>query len=446
MLYTATVAERVITLDKTEFHQDAVGKDFVTLVLDEEWSGTEFTIVVFYRGRTSRGTSEICGKRLWYGEPVDVPPEALTEAGDLRLTVLGVWPDGDRIVTCEMEDGGEVCWSGAHDVDWAVEPGEDAIDALIRMVKASAAAAEDAAQSADAAEEAAKRAEEVASQTAIPEGGEAGQFLTKTAEGPEWADLPVAEETDPTVPAWAKADVKPTYTAAEVGADASGAAAQALADANAYTDEAIEALPTPDVSGQIAAHNASGAAHSDIRNNLSAVSQRLNALADSDDTTLDQLSEVVAYIKDNRELIDSVTGSVDSKVEAALAEAKASGEFDGPQGAQGEQGIQGVQGPAGVGVSSVEQTTTSTADGGLNVFTVTLTDGSALTFTVRNGSKGSQGEQGEQGEQGPKGDTGATGATGAAGYTPVRGTDYWTAADIAEIKGYVDEAILGGAW
>ena len=35
---------------------------------------------------------------------------------------------------------------------------------------------------------------------------------------------------------------------------------------------------------------------------------------------------------------------------------------------------------------------------------------------------------------------------GADGKTPVRGTDYWTAADIAQIKGYVDEAILGGAW
>lgn len=47
---------------------------------------------------------------------------------------------------------------------------------------------------------------------------------------------------------------------------------------------------------------------------------------------------------------------------------------------------------------------------------------------------------------GPKGDRGATGATGTAGKTPVRGTDYWTAADIAQIKSYVDEAILGGAW
>lgn len=34
---------------------------------------------------------------------------------------------------------------------------------------------------------------------------------------------------------------------------------------------------------------------------------KLNALADSDDTTLDQLSEIVAYIKANKELIESVT-------------------------------------------------------------------------------------------------------------------------------------------
>lgn len=35
---------------------------------------------------------------------------------------------------------------------------------------------------------------------------------------------------------------------------------------------------------------------------------------------------------------------------------------------------------------------------------------------------------------------------GEDGYTPVRGTDYWTQEDIATIKGYVDEAILNGAW
>lgn len=62
---------------------------------------------------------------------------------------------------------------------------------------------------------------------------------------------------------------------------------------------------------------------------------------------------------------------------------------------------------------------------------------------------GSQQEVSFLAPQGPKGDTGAqgaTGATGAAGKTPVRGTDYWTETDKAEIKAYVDQAILGGAW
>ena len=37
-----------------------------------------------------------------------------------------------------------------------------------------------------------------------------------------------------------------------------------------------------------------------------------------------------------------------------------------------------------------------------------------------------------KGEKGDKGDKGDTGAAGADGYTPVKGTDYWTAADKAE--------------
>lgn len=41
---------------------------------------------------------------------------------------------------------------------------------------------------------------------------------------------------------------------------------------------------------------------------------------------------------------------------------------------------------------------------------------------------------------------GFQGPAGKDGYTPVRGTDYWTEEDIATIKGYVDEAILNGAW
>lgn len=47
--------------------------------------------------------------------------------------------------------------------------------------------------------------------------------------------------------------------------------------------------------------------------------------------------------------------------------------------------------------------------------------------------------------------TSANGTTAADlkgnnGYTPQKGKDYWTEEDKTEIKGYVDEAILGGAW
>lgn len=45
----------------------------------------------------------------------------------------------------------------------------------------------------------------------------------------------------------------------------------------------------------------------DIRNSITELTIRLNALADSDDTTLDQLSEIVAYIKSNKDLISAIT-------------------------------------------------------------------------------------------------------------------------------------------
>lgn len=108
--------------------------------------------------------------------------------------------------------------------------------------------------------------------------------LEKALEGKQPAGAYLTEETDPTVPDWAKAPEKPGYTAKEVGADPAGTAAS-----------------------RVAAHNTGADAHSDIRLLIQGLTDRLNALADSDDTTLDQLSEVVSYIKSNRELISSIT-------------------------------------------------------------------------------------------------------------------------------------------
>ena len=56
-------------------------------------------------------------------------------------------------------------------------------------------------------------------------------------------------------------------------------------------------------------HNTSDASHADIRSALANLVQRLDALANSEDTDLDQLKEIVAYIKENKNLIDGVTAS-----------------------------------------------------------------------------------------------------------------------------------------
>ena len=151
---------------------------------------------------------------------------------------------------------------------------------------------------------------------------------------------------------------------------------------------------------------------------------------------------------------------------------------------------------AGIGIESLEQTTISTDNSGINIWTATLTDGSTYQFEVRNGQRGEKGEkglqgapgekgdpftyadftaeqlaalkgpkgdkgdtgeqgpqgekgdtgpqgpkgiqgiqgiQGPKGEQGEQGETGPQGPAGTNGYTPVRGTDYWTAADQEQI-------------
>ena len=83
-----------------------------------------------------------------------------------------------------------------------------------------------------------------------------------------------------------------------------------------------------------------------------------------------------------------------------------------------------VVGEDGVDIVSVVQTTSSTEDGGDNIITVTRSDGSSSTFTVKNGSKGDQGIRGEtgpQGLQGPRGFQGIQGETGPQGATGPQG-------------------------
>lgn len=90
--------------------------------------------------------------------------------------------------------------------------------------------------------------------------------------------------------------------------DAKGAAADSLASAKSYTDTKTSNLAsTTVVDNKVSSHNTSTSSHSDIRDLITGLTTRLNTLANSDDTTLDQMSEVVAYIKNNKNLIDGIT-------------------------------------------------------------------------------------------------------------------------------------------
>lgn len=164
------------------------------------------------------------------------------------------------------------------------------------------------------------------------------------------------------------------------------------------------------------------------------------------------------------------------------ASGSSSADLIGPQGPRGLTGATGKDGSPGVDGITPELSigTVTTLSAGSNA-TATITgtkEKPLLNLGIPKGRDGEgtgSGESGADGEDGGyyvpsvdangnlnwtatkndmpsvpatniKGAQGSKGDTGDAGYSPVRGKDYWTPADIAEIQSYVDEAILGGEW
>lgn len=207
------------------------------------------------------------------------------------------------------------------------------------------------------------------------------------------------------MPAWAKNATKPSYSKGEVGLgnvdnvkqysasnpppypvtsvnNKTGAVTLNASDVGArpsswtpsYSDVGAEKSGT--AAAAVSSHNTNANAHNDIRLLVDGLSSRINALANSTDEDLDQMAEIVAYIKNNKTLIDNVTTSkvnvadiinnlttnvsnkplsaaqgvalkalidalendkldastLSTAISTALAQAKASGEFDGEDG------------------------------------------------------------------------------------------------------------------
>ena len=127
-----------------------------------------------------------------------------------------------------------------------------------------------------------------------------------------------------------------------------------------------------------------------------------------------------AINEDGHLIITLSTGEIiDAGYAVGPAGAPGAAGKDGQDGAPGKDGAAGAPGKDGVGIQSVDQTTTSTDDGGTNIITVTKSDGSSSTFHVRNGSKGSTGPAGADGAPGKDG-LGVPAATAEdAGKVPV---------------------------
>lgn len=98
-------------------------------------------------------------------------------------------------------------------------------------------------------------------------------------------------------------------------------------------------------------------------------------------------------------------------------------------GATGTNPTITVKGPSNYVIGG-SQTTTSSADGGSNVFTFNKSDGTSATFTVKNGSKGSTGAVGPTGPTGP--------APDLTKYPTLAGTNTFTS------KNYFDNKIYLG--
>ena len=210
----------------------------------------------------------------------------------------------------------------------------------------------------------------------------------------------------------------------------------------AAEDVGADAAGTAD--SRVGEHNVSEDAHNDIRLLISGLSSRLNALANSTDEDLDQLSEIVAYIKANKTLIDSITTS---KVGVAdiidnLTTSVSDKPLSAKMGVELKRLIDAIQIPTELPASDVydwakqPQKPTYTADevGAASRETVekltetvnTKIGASELTTAVETALAEAKASGKFDGED---------------GRTPVKGTDYFTADDKTEMVNLVLAAL-----
>ncbi len=222
---------------------------------------------------------------------------------------------------------------------------------------------------------------------------------------------------------WAKASKKPSYTASEIEADPKGSASNALSSAKIYTDEKISGL----INGAPETLNTLKEVADAIEENETIV-EALNSAIGTKANTIDLTSHtnnLTAHVTSSeRTKWNSAKNHADSMHAPSNAEKntivsiKKNGTIITPDSSRSVD----IEIPDDY-ITSGSQTTTSSVDGGYNIYTFTKSDGTESTFTVKNGTKGATGS------------TGATGIRGSMIYwgTSITGTS--TAATIFSSSG-----------
>jgi hypothetical protein len=131
------------------------------------------------------------------------------------------------------------------------------------------------------------------------------------------------------------------------------------------------------IDNKINLHNSSDSAHNDIRNLINELSVKLNAFLDVDDATTDQLSEVLALIEQNKDVIESFTGKVNvSDIVDNLTTADASKVLSANQGVVIQSLVNEVANSKADALHSHDDTyyTESEVDEKINVINASVTD------------------------------------------------------------------------
>lgn len=302
------------------------------ITFDEGWDGFAKSITFFdAKGKnpvkinlTVDRLEDIAKSTLVY--LCAIPPEPLAIAGRCSFVIEGYI---DQVRQRAVETQMEV--SPAKATDDAAVPGaptptqaeqlQGEIEAIMQDIQKASAAAGLAEEAKKSAEDAKAAAEQITANVTAAETAKQGAETARTAaqNAAETAAQKAAEKTEEQLSEYVS-DAEAAKAAAEKARDEAQSAAGGdyldrptydptgkKTDVFSYVDQKVANIQTPDVSVQIGSHNTDGAAHADIRALITGLTTRLNALADSDDTTLDQMSELVAYIKSNKSLIDAIT-------------------------------------------------------------------------------------------------------------------------------------------